>query len=370
MKKLLIKNVKLLSIEDGYKYDLKDVYIENGFIKEIGNNIEKTGIRIIEGNKKILSPGFIDIHVHGYKVGEYGLDFDQVGVNVNSTSVIDAGTSGAFNVDQLCTNIDESKTRGFCLLNVSNYGLVYKHELDDTLKINKENIISAIERHPDKIVGLKARASKSVVGVQGINTIRIASEVAHDLKIPLTVHIGNNPPRLEEVLNLLDKGDIVTHTFHGKEHGIIENGKIIEEAIAARSRGVLFDIGHGSDSFNSVTYLKAKKLGFSEDLISSDLHIKNIDNVVFSLVTVMTKLINLNNSVEDVVDKVTVKASKAYKIENIGHIKVGYKADLCIYDIVDCNKILEDSNKNKLKIKKEFKILKLLVSKGENSEIY
>ncbi len=35
------------------------------------------------------------------------------------------------------------------------------------------------------------------------------------------VHIGNNPPNLDEIADLLSSGDIITHCYNGKPNRIL-----------------------------------------------------------------------------------------------------------------------------------------------------
>ncbi len=35
------------------------------------------------------------------------------------------------------------------------------------------------------------------------------------------VHIGNNPPDLDEIADLLTQGDIITHCYNGKPNRIL-----------------------------------------------------------------------------------------------------------------------------------------------------
>lgn len=61
MGKTVIKNVKVITpdeiIENGY------VAVENGTIVEVGTNY--TGADAVDGGGRYLSPGFVDIHIHG-----------------------------------------------------------------------------------------------------------------------------------------------------------------------------------------------------------------------------------------------------------------------------------------------------------------
>jgi dihydroorotase len=52
-------------IDPGLGLDaLRDVVIENGFISEIGEHVETAYARVVDATGAIVSPGFIDMHVH------------------------------------------------------------------------------------------------------------------------------------------------------------------------------------------------------------------------------------------------------------------------------------------------------------------
>ena len=59
---LIIKNGRLLT-EKG-EFQTADIYIENGKIKEIKDQINQTADEMIDARGLLVSPGFIDLHVH------------------------------------------------------------------------------------------------------------------------------------------------------------------------------------------------------------------------------------------------------------------------------------------------------------------
>lgn len=61
MSNLLIKNVNVV---DAFQNFHGDVYVENGRIKEIGQDLKKNNVEIIDGNNLTLMPSFIDTHAH------------------------------------------------------------------------------------------------------------------------------------------------------------------------------------------------------------------------------------------------------------------------------------------------------------------
>src|SRR5690348_6798251 len=60
--KLLIQNTRYIAKEGNVQQG--DIYIENGVIKEIGANIVRDAERIIDANGLLVSPGFVDLHIH------------------------------------------------------------------------------------------------------------------------------------------------------------------------------------------------------------------------------------------------------------------------------------------------------------------
>jgi dihydroorotase len=58
---LLIKNARIVDVTQDF---IGDIYIKDGLIREIGAEIHKGGIEILDCNGKILMPSFIDTHAH------------------------------------------------------------------------------------------------------------------------------------------------------------------------------------------------------------------------------------------------------------------------------------------------------------------
>lgn len=58
---LLIKNAKII---DAIQEFQGDIYIKDGFINEIGRELNKENVEIIDCSKKVIMPAFIDTHAH------------------------------------------------------------------------------------------------------------------------------------------------------------------------------------------------------------------------------------------------------------------------------------------------------------------
>lgn len=221
MHHLLIKNAKLIG-EGVTSQDVCDLLIISGKIVEIGTDLlaDKTVKTIDLNGKYYVSAGWIDAHTHCFPASPmYHDEPDLAGVLTGVTTVIDAGSVGADDLASFHGFAEKAKTNVFAFINISRIGLMVQNELCNMADIDSEAMLAAYQRYPNFIVGLKARMSKSVVGENGIQPLYRAKSMQAEVKqaaqaaLPLMVHIGNDPPRLDEIADLLEQGDIITHCF-------------------------------------------------------------------------------------------------------------------------------------------------------------
>ena len=91
---------------------------------------------------------------------------------------------------------------------------------------------------------------------------------------------------------MLRPGDVLTHAFRPFPNApCTAQGTVKPAVLAARKRGVLFDIGHGKGSFAFKTARAMLANGFQPDTISSDIHVLCIDGPAFDQVTTMSKFL-------------------------------------------------------------------------------
>ena len=77
-------------------------------------------------------------------------------------------------------------------------------------------------------------------------------------------------------------------------------GKVKPAVLAARQRGVLFDMGHGKGSFSWKTARAMIAEGFMPDTISSDVHALCINGPAYDQVTTLSKFLALGLNLRDV----------------------------------------------------------------------
>ena len=353
MGKLLLKNGYLIDKSERLVRYKADVLVEDGYIKKIAEGIEDKDAEVVDCTGLYVAPGFIDIHTHIFKRSKsLGVDADRVGVESGVTTVCDAGTAGPETLQEFIdTVIKPSRTRVFSEMHFSKRGLEITPEADDESKYDFDLAERVYEENKKYICAIKARASNTTVGELGIKPIQQAEAFARKIGLPLYVHIGRALPYIEEVLDTLGEGDMITHTFHGKESNwILKDGRVKQEALRARARGVLFDVGHGEASFSFKTAKIAFPQGFLPDTVSTDLHARNIDGPVYSLTLTMDKMMALGITLEDVVEMVTARPTQYFKFSvPIGKIKEGYCADFTIFEVENGEYEYLDSDKNELK---------------------
>lgn len=294
-----------------------------------------------------LSAGWIDSHVHCYPASPiYHDEADLVGVASGVTTVVDAGSTGANDIDDFYRLTRAAKTHVYAFLNIAKTGIVTQNELADMAQIDKQSVSQAIARNPDFIIGIKARMSSSVVGKNGIKPLIRAKEIQQENnQLPLMVHIGNNPPDLDEIADLLTQGDIITHCYNGKPNRILTPAGALRESIQrALKRGVLLDVGHGSASFSFEVAELAIKQGIYPHTISSDIYCRNrISGPVHSLASVMSKFFTIGLNLEQVISCVTENAAQALRLSHKGVVAEGYDADLTIFELKQQPQVFSDS---------------------------
>lgn len=314
---------------------LTDIAIVDGKIAALGDLSGPARQSIDLGGEYYVSAGWIDSHVHCYPRSPiYHDEPDSVGIRTGVTTVIDAGSTGADDVDDFYTLTRKAATDVYALLNISRVGLVAQNELASMAHVDGDAVREAVARHPKFIVGLKARMSSSVVGENGITPLEKAKAFQRENgDLPLMVHIGNTPPDLDEIAALLTSGDIITHCYNGKPNRILTpSGELRASITDAIRRGVRLDVGHGTASFSFAVAQQAIRQGILPHTISSDIYCRNrLNGPVGSLASVMSKFLAIGMSLPQVIDCVTSHAADGLRLSHKGRLDVGCDGDLTIF---------------------------------------
>ena len=230
-------------------------------------------------------------------------------------------------------------TRVVALLNISVVGqstLAEDNpwgELLDLRYANPKLAAKTIERNRDVIVGIKIRLTRNIAGDHDLEALALAREAADAVKLPMMVHIGGTHSPLKDILAMLKKGDVVTHSFRGGEGGILDDrGRVLPEVHKAVADGVHLDIGHGAGSFSFDTAEKALAQDLLPGTISSDVHQFNVNGPVFDLATTLSKFLHLGLTLEQVIERVTTNPSRLFdRLNGLGTLKEGAEADIAVF---------------------------------------
>jgi dihydroorotase len=184
----------------------------------------------------------------------------------------------------------------------------------------------------DLVLGVKARIDKNTTRGTGIAPLRLARELADRVQLPLMVHIGAGPPGLEEIVELMRPGDILTHCFTGNDNRVVDaERKLLPYVKELWQRGLVMDIGHGTGSFSFDVAEAMLASGMPPDVISSDIHQMSVQGPMFDLPNTLAKFLALGMSLEDVVERATVRPARVMGRPELGTLKVGSPADVALF---------------------------------------
>jgi len=323
-------------------HSVLDVAVRNGKIAEIAPNIAPEKSRkTISAAGKLVTPGLIDIHVHVYEgATEAGINADHYCIGHGVTTAVDAGSAGYPSIAGLRKYvINPSDTRLYALLDIGALGTLVgvKDAMENLEWVNPERATKAANDNKPVVIGIKARLSKDVAGTNDIEGLRRARRAAEDSRLPIMVHIGDTVSPLRAILELLRPGDIVTHCYTPRPHGIVdENGKVLAEIRDARQRGILFDVGHGTFHFGFDLTEKCLEQGFLPDSISSDLAGRSVNGPTFDLLTTVSKFLLLGLPLDNALELVTSKPAHVFDFGlELGALKPGGPADISILALQD-----------------------------------
>jgi dihydroorotase len=322
-----------------------DVAFEGGTVARMGRNLpreEAKDVRDVSGH--IVTPGLIDLHTHVYVHGtSLGIDAEAFARGSGVTTAVDTGSAGPGNFMGFRRHvIERSAVRILAYLHVSHAGIfgfserVMVGESEEIRLMNPIDAVAVAEANRDVIVGIKVRVGKHASGTQGTAPLEIALQVAEETGLPLMAHIDHPPPSYEDVVSRLRPGDVLTHAFRPFPNApVTAQGTVKQVVLAARDRGVYFDIGHGKGSFSFRTARTMLANGFLPDTISSDVHALCINGPAYDQVTTLSKFLCLGMSLSEVIAASTVNAAKVLRRPELGSLRPGAPGDATILSVIE-----------------------------------
>jgi dihydroorotase len=109
---------------------------------------------------------------------------------------------------------------------------------------------------------------------------------------------------------------------------------VLDQVLAARDRGVLFDSAHGRSNLSFDVARQAIACGFLPDILSSDTSARNWRGPVFDLLTSMSKLVALGVPLTEAVARATVRPAGLLGLyaEGYGQLKPGGPAHVTVVE--------------------------------------
>jgi dihydroorotase len=324
---------------------MMDVAFAGGQVARIGQDLPREGVaKVCDVSGHIVTPGLIDLHTHVYVHGtSLGIDAEAFARDSGVTTAVDTGSAGPGNFMGFRRHvIERSAVRIFAYLHVSHAGIygfserVMVGESEEMRLMNPIDAVAVADANRDVIVGIKVRVGKHSSGTQGTAPLEIALQVAEETGLPLMAHIDHPPPTYEEVVSRLRPGDVLTHAFRPFPNApVTAQGTVKQAVLAARDRGVYFDIGHGKGSFSFKTARTMLANGFLPDTISSDVHALCINGPAYDQVTTLSKFLCLGVPLAEVIAASTVNAAKILKRPELGSLRPGAPGDATILSVIE-----------------------------------
>jgi dihydroorotase len=244
---------------------------------------------------------------------------------------------GADQIDDIVAVARAAPQPGRILINIGRAGILPDGDTMNLSLADVDAAKAAVARHRDFVVGVKARLTRGVAA-DDVEVLRRAQEVATSFGLPVMIHMGQTASPLARLLSQLKRGDIVTHMFAPPPNSIIDDDRILPEVLAARRRGVWFDVANGRtghlrwDTFDGII-----QAGFWPDTISTDgsTTSQNAESVI-DFPNVMSKFLNFGLTLDQVVARATVNASRMFPVfRDRGTLNVGAPADVAVLELRD-----------------------------------
>jgi dihydroorotase len=359
---ILIKNGHVVDAKNGINAPM-DVAITDGKIFKVSANIpEQDAKKVIDAAGLYVSPGLINIHTHvfvgsnpGFADGTSSQLPDAFAIRSGITTVVDAGTSGWKNFPLFKSQvIDKSVTRVLAFLNIFETGFSAGSAIEPNMNsLDVEKTVDAIKTYPETIVGTRIGHYSG----SDWTPFDRAVEAAEVAKVPLLVECHLPQYSLEDQLQRMRPGDIITHAYENVDERMTvvdEQGKLRLMVREAQERGILFDVGHGGAGFWFNQAIPAVQQGLLPNSFGTDEHRTSMNSGMKNMLNVMSKFLTIGMSIEDILARATWNAAKSIKREDLGNLSEGSEADIAILSIVDGDFGFVDSGNNRISGDRKF----------------
>lgn len=298
--------------------------------------------KVVDLSAYYVTPGLIDLHAYVnsqavLRAGDPRTDWRNVNPDHNAlrhgvTTVVDGGSTGWRTFERFKTLVvDESRVRVLAFLNIVGSGMVEGATQVDPADLRVDEAVETARRHRETIVGIRTPHLPGA-GREGLDRSLRAAESAGG--VVLVEHQEKAGLEYRElVLERLRAGDLVTHTFGPGTPVLDASGGLNDTLQRARERGVLFDLGHGTQGFWFRLAVPAVRAGFLPDTLSTGMDKTSLLLPRAEMMTTLSKFLNMGVPLEDLVERATVRPARALKRPDLGTLREGGLADLAVIEI-------------------------------------
>src|SRR5215813_13265133 len=360
---LLIKGGDVLDPSQSLR-GKRDIGMRYGLIEAVEADIPAgRALRVLDASGKLVTSGLIDLHCHVFPYGSaIGIPADELVAHQCTTTCVSAGDAGANNFAAFRRYVvAQTRTRLYAFVHIANIGLA-GFPVPELYNINYARVdeaARAVAENADIVLGIKVRISENVIAKNGTEPLQRAVTACEKAGTGTKVmcHIGGveTSELMSQILDLLRPGDILTHVYTGAPNvggaftNIVQDGRLLPAALAAKQRGVIFDVGHGGGSFDYTVAEPAMAQGCPPDTISSDIHVFSGNTPGMPYLTwVMSKFMGLGFTLEQVVAMATVTPAKIInRLPKLGTLQVGAPGDVAIMELVEAPVSFVDTRNNR-----------------------
>lgn len=321
--------------------------ITDGVLVYSGPKLNWHTNRLIESDG-ILLPAVTDLHTHpDHYASRFGSDPDRHSLYTGVNQVVSQGDAGALGAEEFVDRvIIPSQTDVKLAINISKYG-----ESRDTPSVSLiEDIdidlcVAAGQKFANEIVAVSVNVSRnSCLHADPEKVLKLAVRAAEELGLPILYGMRRNVDwSIGEQLRLLRSGDIVTYCFRPAPHSIVDATGVLREICNARRRGIVFDVGHGCQSFNFDVAEFAIQSGFMPDTISTDLQRGHSGmQPPHTLALVASKMMAIGMPLNMVLRAITTRPVEVLRLDNDKVFHNGIPANFQIVSLSDNNQVLTD----------------------------
>jgi dihydroorotase len=333
-----------------------DLAVKGDRIAAVGTNLALQARQLIELDGKVVTPGWVDLHVHVFEwMTTFGLPPDDAGIHSGVTTAVDQGGAGAYTIPAFKHYIaDRALTDIRCFPSINSAGtlrgglagpIIHTPEFVDV-----DLLVAEATAYPHLVRGFgEIHAESGAFSRWGFDVVRQARAASGRTGLPLYFHTGelfeveeaHRPePRslLPEILAIARPGDILGHIYSAMPDGVLGDDETPSPAlIHAAANGLLLDIGFGIN-FSYATARRMIAAGVWPSIISSDVHgqfpVMHDDSALdYSLTGAFARLVALGMPFAEALGAVTINPARVIGEEaEIGTLAIGSRADVTVLE--------------------------------------